>query len=148
MIPQARPNWDGSTTFRFDYDPGVIATLKQRIPHEYRTWNPDAKSWTMREPFIRVMAAILERRFGDIETVPADPGRHRPPFTVVHGGAGDPDLMTLHLRDDAPAVLIDAAYRCLSKLHHPDTGGDTETMQRLNAAYARLQARQRGQGVA
>jgi hypothetical protein len=40
----------------------------------------------------------------------------------------------------APPELIEAAYRVLAKQHHPDAGGDTVTMQRLNTAYAVLKA--------
>ena len=29
-------------------------------------------------------------------------------------------------------------YRRLAKLHHPDTGGDTEDMKQINAEYDRL----------
>jgi hypothetical protein len=41
---------------------------------------------------------------------------------------------TLHLLPGAPAEVVNAAHKALVKLHHPDRGGDTATMQAINAA--------------
>ena len=48
--------------------------------------------------------------------------------------------VTLHLLPSAPPELVKVAYRCLAQIHHPDHGGDTAAMQRINAAYRRLAA--------
>jgi DnaJ-domain-containing protein 1 len=45
---------------------------------------------------------------------------------------------TLCITPDAPAPVVKAAYRALAQLHHPDAGGKTETMQKINAAYELL----------
>ena len=47
----------------------------------------------------------------------------------------------LHLLPSAPPELIAGAYRILARLHHPDVGGDAETMNRLNAARDLLRER-------
>lgn len=36
--------------------------------------------------------------------------------------------------------LVQVGYRTLAKQHHPDHGGDTKTMQQVNAAYERLKS--------
>ncbi len=42
----------------------------------------------------------------------------------------------LYLQAGAPLQLIQAAYKTLAKLHHPDVvGGDTATMVEINNAY-------------
>lgn len=48
----------------------------------------------------------------------------------------------MYLRDNAPDEVVDAAYRALAKLRHPDYACDdddrqqrTEAMKRLNTAY-------------
>jgi DnaJ homolog subfamily A member 2 len=41
----------------------------------------------------------------------------------------------LHLLPSAPPEVRRAAYRALAMLHHPDKGGDVETMKRINAAW-------------
>jgi len=53
-----------------------------------------------------------------------------PPPNVGSGGP----YAVLHVTSSAPLAVCEAAYRALSKLAHPDQGGDTTTMQRLNAA--------------
>ncbi len=82
-------------------------------------------------------------------------GRHFPPGTVAWEGvyngtgaaggrAGAQDShralrlasahQALYLAPGAPAELVEAARRVLAKRHHPDAGGDEETMRAINAA--------------
>jgi len=49
-------------------------------------------------------------------------------------GAPSGPYAVLHLARDAPLEVCEAAYKALVRKHHPDLGGDTATMQRLNAA--------------
>ena len=44
----------------------------------------------------------------------------------------------LHVANDAPLEVCEAAYKALTKKHHPDLGGDTATMQRLNTAIEQI----------
>ncbi len=58
-------------------------------------------------------------------------------------GAGDPDhrreaLEVLGLSDPVDYDTVRRRYRRLTMLHHPDRGGDTERLQRINAAMAVL----------
>lgn len=39
---------------------------------------------------------------------------------------------------DAPPEVIDAAYKALAKLHHPDRGGDPERMKEITEAYREM----------
>lgn len=41
----------------------------------------------------------------------------------------------LGVKSDATREAIRNAYRALSKVHHPDVGGDPATFQKLNQAY-------------
>jgi DnaJ-class molecular chaperone len=53
------------------------------------------------------------------------------------------DWSELFLIPGAPRIVIDAAYKALSKQYHPDTGYVDERAQaRLNAAYDRLVAQE------
>lgn len=45
---------------------------------------------------------------------------------------------TLHITEDAPKEVVASAYKALALKHHPDRGGDTETMARINDAYDQL----------
>jgi curved DNA-binding protein CbpA len=58
----------------------------------------------------------------------------------------DDDFATLHLQADAPQPLVEAAYRSLAKLWHPDVNRDPAAlarMQAINSAYERIRERRR-----
>ncbi|HOD48859.1 MAG TPA: J domain-containing protein [Candidatus Hydrogenedentes bacterium] len=46
----------------------------------------------------------------------------------------------LGISPSAPWEEVEKAYRRKAKLHHPDHGGDEDTMRALNEAYAQLKA--------
>lgn len=64
-----------------------------------------------------------------------------PGATVSPFGA-NPELTRayaqLWLRPGAPLPVVKAAYRALAAQYHPDAGGDTVAMTRLNDAYETL----------
>ena len=47
----------------------------------------------------------------------------------------------LNIRHDADYLIVKAAYHALAKRHHPDMGGDTATMQRINQAHEYMSTR-------
>jgi hypothetical protein len=47
----------------------------------------------------------------------------------------------------ASAAEVKAAYKKLAKLHHPDVGGSTKTMQQINAEFAKVYAFYSGKEV-
>jgi hypothetical protein len=49
-------------------------------------------------------------------------------------GHTDDPYTVLHVNRNVPHEVIEAAYRALAKLHHPDVGGSGAAMQRLNWA--------------
>jgi len=51
---------------------------------------------------------------------------------------GPDDYAVLHLLPTAPMAIIEAVWRALARLHHPDVGGDEELFKRLSAAYRRI----------
>lgn len=50
------------------------------------------------------------------------------------------DWAALWLVQGAPEPVAKAAYRALALIHHPDRGGDPGALQRVNAAWARVEA--------
>lgn len=50
---------------------------------------------------------------------------------------------TLYVTENAPREVIIAAHRALASTHHPDRGGDTEVMARINAAFQELKKKGR-----
>jgi DnaJ-domain-containing protein 1 len=63
-----------------------------------------------------------------------------PEASGAPSSAGDLDLCyrMLGLSPSASWEEIERAYRAKAKLHHPDRGGDGDTMRALNEAYSKL----------
>ena len=47
----------------------------------------------------------------------------------------------LNIRPSADHAVVKAAFHALAKIHHPDQGGDTATMQRINEAHNYMSTR-------
>ncbi len=118
---------DGRAVLKFPYDPWLVESLKTGIPGHARSYAPETKAWTVAPAYVAVATRLMLAAFPDVELV--DPSRTAPP--------SDP-YVVLHLLPSAPPELVTAAHKCLSKLHHPDKGGDTATMQAINAAAEAL----------
>ena len=68
---------------------------------------------------------------------------YRQLYPVAPAPPPRPDLprgpyAVLHVANDAPLEVCEAAYKALTKKHHPDLGGDAATMQRLNTAIEQI----------
>jgi hypothetical protein len=57
-------------------------------------------------------------------------------FPTASGDAADPISLFQGL---LPFEALQAAYRAAAKLYHPDLGGDSALMQRLNEAWSRVE---------
>jgi hypothetical protein len=122
---------DGAATLTFPFDAWLVDALKAEIPGHARTYDPVAKSWTVAPAYAGIAIRLMCQVFSDVEIIDAGAG-------PTKRRAGDPResaLVVLHLRPTAPPELVDAAYRCLARLHHPDRGGDHDAMLALNQAY-------------
>ncbi len=56
----------------------------------------------------------------------AAPERQRDPYEV------------LGIRPDTPETVMEASYKALAKVHHPDKGGDPEKFKEIRDAYERI----------
>ncbi len=82
------------------------------IPDEYLDW---LRGRELREPLRSGVNEEWAFRFGWIDQARTDPAMAQ--------------------------QIVKAGYRALTQQHHPDHGGSTDTMQRLNAAMTWLRAR-------
>ena len=48
------------------------------------------------------------------------------------------DFSILYLLPSAPKAIVDAVWKQIIKMHHPDKGGDADEFQRYKSAYYRL----------
>ena len=123
-----------------------IDTLKSAITPDMRSYNPATREWFVDEDAAGRMRRWLEycraNLYAEVEWLEGetyeDPeAEWTPPKPKPK--AVDP-YVTLHLLPSAPPELIRVAFKCLAQIHHPDKGGETEVMQRINDAYRRLAA--------
>jgi hypothetical protein len=125
--------WRYAVTFDFSIE--MVESIKATIPSRSRCWKPDRKEWWVKAAALDVLLALADRHCGGWEY-----GEREQPTPAPILRPADA-LAVLHLTQDAPAELIPLVYRFLAKRLHPDRGGNTEAMQRVNAAYALLSKR-------
>ncbi len=119
--------------YRFDYHTDLIDALKVGVAKRLRRWDPEEEAWVVSGEF-EIFERILHR-WGFQPCAECLTQFLRPPPPPP--GAQRTDLDVLFLKPGAPPSLIDAAYRSLSKIYHPDLGGSNEKMKELNLAYER-----------
>jgi hypothetical protein len=119
------------------YHPELIARWKDGVPGRWRRYDPGTKAWRFWGGYQDVAVALLLAHFPDADV----PHRARTHATPPVTPTGSDPFAVLHLRPTAPRELIDAAYRCLAKLHHPDLGGDPARMRLLTDAHETLSRR-------
>jgi len=121
----------------FPYDPTAVAVIKA-LPSYARRWNPDRKLWRVEIEYARSLAGNL-RELGYV-VVGVEPPREPPRANgrTINGTAWAHTL--LHR---AGPERSERVFRALSKILHPDVGGDTQLQRELNDAYRELEGRDR-----
>jgi hypothetical protein len=119
------------------FHPELIATWKRDIPYRRRRYDPATKAWTFWGGFEELALVLLLECFPDAELPRGTRTRAEAPTRP----AGSDHFRVLHLRETAPVELIEASYRILARLNHPDRGGTHEAMQAINGAYEALRER-------
>ena len=122
---------DGAVTLTFPFDGWLVDALKAEIPGHARTYAPDTRAWTIAPAYAGIAIRLMYQAFTDVEVIDAAAG----PGFDRGGDPREAALVVLHLRPSAPPELVDAAYRTLARLNHPDRGGDHDAMLALNQAY-------------
>ncbi len=136
----------------------VIGDLKRRIPAHLRSYSPTWKCWYIKRQAAHYLTQWIEQaRDAFSANVEGDPGPwtrgRRPEWESSYEYEAPPPrsprrvpseaeaFAVLCLTPQAPAPLIRLAFRELAKLHHPDHGGDTAAMQKVNNAFDVLKGR-------
>jgi hypothetical protein len=127
----------------FPYDPTLVALIKSAVPAGQRRWDPEAKRWTILDTFSANYFARKARAAG--HAVEMDGVRHESDSRFRGQQQAPPRSSSTVSTDWATALLRavgkerqDAVYKALSRVLHPDVGGDTELMQQLNEARRRV----------
>jgi hypothetical protein len=117
----------------FSYNPAALAALRNCTPATARTWDPDDKLWSVSEPYVDRVLRALQPHVGPIETADLRRPNLKP---GVPGKAN----WAHALYDALPDHLKQPAFRALTKVLHPDIGGDLKLAQQLNDAFANRRA--------
>ena len=100
-----------------------IEDLKTVIQPSHRKWDPDQRVWHVNEIFLEELVGLLKMHFDEVVTDLTEPPTDNmfvPLFAALQG---------------MPDGTMDKVYRTLSQALHPDHGGSTELMSKLNNAY-------------
>ena len=129
------PHDDERFALRTAFDRDFVEALKLAIPAPYREWSPEKKTWYIHQEYDEMLIDLVGSRGGRvIDKRPVTAG------VAVIPGPLQAACTLLCVSPDAPLSVAEAAYKALAKRHHPDVGGDTEMMQRLNNALATFKA--------
>lgn len=111
------------------YNAAFTDEFKKSIPAKKRQWEGANKLWFVARDQFDKLTILLGKYF--------DPNNiHLLDFPAPQV-SGD-SWGRLYLVEGAPVQVVQAAYRALSMIHHPDKGGDSETMKSINEAYKEL----------
>ena len=118
---------DGWLNISTPYKPECVADIKSYIEPSGRMWNAQTKFWEIKEIYLGTIVTILKKHFGDniIQNItdddtPTPSNVFKPLFDVLV---------------QMPNGNMDKVYSALAFAIHPDRGGSTEQMTKLNTAY-------------
>ncbi|MGO9354807.1 MAG: hypothetical protein ACLP3C_29705 [Mycobacterium sp.] len=119
----------------FTYSAEIVELLKASVPSFLRSWNSDRREWLILEPVYATQFADTLRRLGHTIVGIDDPPRRQ--------HTTDPaDWAKAVFRRVGP-TRAPIAYKLLSRLCHPDHGGDHQLQVELNQAFGELSTERR-----
>ncbi len=120
----------------------IKADFRRRFPrHRDAVYLPEQRAWSVPREHMRRLEAWLALWFDD-DAIAWERPSPPPPTRATVAAPLAPAYAALCLTEAAPAELVEAAHRILAKRHHPDHGGDHETMVTLNHAIEVIRAHQ------
>lgn len=119
-----------------------VEELKDAIPYRSRSFDPEFRTWTVRQPYVDPALEIAAQHFDGMRRLYAEQPTTETGHTIEECLRRVRlfycEESTLYLIHGAPWPIIQAAYRATAKLAHPDTGGSNQEMTRVNLAYETL----------
>ncbi len=122
-----------------------LELFKTLVAEHAREYEPDSKCWRIErggqaERGLREWLRYLELEAGAEIVYGGYRDERKEAKRKARAAMAPSDAYAaLHLLPSAPRELVQAAYRTLAKLNHPDIGGDEEQMKLINSAYAQLE---------
>lgn len=119
---------------RTPYNPEFIDELKNEIPREARKWDTEEKIWKVDASYADDLEKLVRKFYGEPTVVQQE--------VLVTASAPEDDPYGMLLRE-APNDVIKKVYLMIATKVHPDAGGSTESMTRVNQAWDAIK-RERG----
>lgn len=125
------------------YSPEFLEALKKAVDYPTRRWVPEEKVWLIKAAAYEKVDKLLRKHFPKMEFRISDKAvrlvKRRYKERVVLPAPKEPKswgpYRELYVNDDAPQQVVIAAYKALARMYHPDLGGSTEAMTRVNRAF-------------
>lgn len=114
----------GGVVIKTPYLQDFVEELKLVIPRGYRQWDKEDKSWYVEPSYAEEATELFWQFFPDGDSYDLARVYHEPPDWA----------RVLFVQEDAPMQVIEAAYRTLAKMYHPDAGGSEKKMIAINEA--------------
>lgn len=134
--------YPSSVVLTFPYVAEMVEAIKITFSPVYRSYDPEARAWTIKAPHVDAAIALLRKHFPDA-TVTTFGKQTPPPNQRATSEVANP-YAALHLLPTAPPEVVRAAYNTLVKKNHPDVVAPEQkllahqAMLRLNAAIEAL----------
>jgi hypothetical protein len=113
-------------------------TKKPPYKHDLITLSLD--SAVLRAGMLYEVACVCGKFFSKVN-VTTLPTQYQTMFSsgpVSTHNSGENPYQTLFLDSKAPMEVVKAAYKALSRKHHPDVGGDADKFRTITDAYRRI----------
>lgn len=111
----------------FTYDPLMVELLKLTVPPCARSWSRPRREWLVEAIYGRPLADAMRSAGATVVGVDDHPTR------------GDPADWARSVFRRVGPTRAPLAYRLLSRVCHPDHGGDHDLQTELNRAYAAIE---------
>jgi hypothetical protein len=126
--------WDGVGDWLYSRSHRIIKMTKRSIFVEKGGWRPEGTWRDFDVESYRLDRAELEAT-GEVWSRQAGDRFHAEPYEQRRQLHRQQYLVDLGLPAGATKNQIEAQFRRLVKVHHPDCGGDAESFKRIRAAY-------------
>lgn len=143
-------NGPGELRIRTPFDRDYIDRMKFEISSNMRQWDVQEKVWIVQSSVFDEIHHLISEYFpGHVILISYDAQAeidryHEKPPQARQGESSHSIAIStgpyavLFINDSAPNCVVDAAYKALAKLYHPDCGGDSGSMSRINSAIASI----------
>lgn len=119
----------------------MVRSIKYSIPSHHRKWVPERKCWLISDVGMRYFWDFMPELREPMQRMARSGGQQTRQRQQSHtrGNVAPVEVAEafafMYLLPSAPLPVIKAAFKALANIHHPDHGGNTETMKRLNKAH-------------